>query len=255
MRAQAALSLGSVTPEPRVIEVLAEALRRDSDSAVRVAAARSLERLGDPAALPSLRAVERDSEPAVREAVARAIAAIERSMRGARGDRRTQTTGGTTDPAGGAAPEGGGDRGPVAAPRYYVGIGTPGTRVAAVDPSVLRSARAFIESRVRQIEGVVVAPESENPREAQRILRERALVGFYLDSSIVNLETRPDGAVRAQVSVVVQTYPDRNVRSMLSGAATVMGESGPAAQRAAIEGALTSALRNLSTAMAASSAR
>jgi hypothetical protein len=71
----------------------------------------------------------------------------------------------------------------------------------------------------------------------------------------VNLETRPDGAVRAQVSVVVQTYPDRNVRSMLSGAATVMGESGPAAQRAAIEGALTSALRNLSTAMAASSAR
>jgi hypothetical protein len=248
VRAQAALSLGSASPEPRVVEALTEALRGDTESAVRVAAASALERLADPSAVEALRAAERDSEPAVREAAQRAIAAIERARRPG-----GSTAGGITATTGAAAT--GTPGGTTGTPRYYVGVGTPGTKVAALDPSVLRSARSFIESRVRQIEGVVIAPETETPRQAQKVLRDRSLVGFYLDSSIVSIDVRADGSVRAQVSVMVQTYPDRNVRSMLSGAATVIGESGAAAQRAAIEGALTSALRNLSAAMAASSGR
>lgn len=241
VRAQAALSLASVSAEPSVIEALTAALR-DESSAVRAAAASSLERLGDVSALPALRAAERDSERGVRDAVARAVRALERVAR---------TTPSTT---GGSGSETGVEPTP-GTTRYYVGVGVPGTNVAGIERGTLQSARGFIAGRVQQLEGVRVAPESESPRDAERVIRRDSLTGFYLDSSIVSVETRPDGAVRAAVSVVVQSYPERNVRSMLQGAATVMGQSGPAAQRAAIEAALTSALRNLGTAMAVGAPR
>lgn len=249
VRAQAALSLGSVTPvEPQVVEALGGALRDDAP-AVRAAAASSLERLGAASALTGLRALERDPEREVREAATRAIRSLERVARAGGGS--TGTTGGgstgTTTTAGATGTRG--------TPRFYVGVGQPGTKVAAIDATVLRGARGFIQSRVQQMEGVVIAPESETSRQATQQLRQQSLSGFYLDSSIVSLETRPDGGVRAAVSIVVQTYPDRNVRSMLNGAATVMGETGPAAQRAAIEAAITGALRNLGTAFAAGSPR
>lgn len=243
VRAQAALSLGSVGAEPQVIEALTAALRDDAP-AVRAAAASSLERLGDPSALPALRSASSDRERAVAEAARSAVRALERVARaggGSGGASRTATS----------ASSGGGGAEPSGPARFYVGVGTPGTKVASIDRSVLEGARSFIASRVRQIDGVVIAPDRETSRQAQQVIRQRSLTGFYLDSSIVSLETRPDGGVRAQVSVVVQTYPDRNVRSMLNGAATVMGETGTAAQRAAIEGALNGALRNLGMAMGA----
>lgn len=240
VRAQAALSLGSVGAEPQVIEALTAALRDDAP-AVRAAAASSLERLGDPSALPALRTASSDRERAVAEAARSAVRALERVARAGGGSGTSRTA--TSTSSGGAEPSG--------RARFYVGVGTPGTKVASIDRSVLEGARSFIASRVRQIDGVVIAPDRETSRQAQQVIRQRSLTGFYLDSSIVSLETRPDGGVRAQVSVVVQTYPDRNVRSMLSGAATVMGETGTAAQRAAIEGALNGALRNLGMAMGA----
>ena len=244
VRAQAALSLGQVSPAgPEVIEALVGALTGDSDAAVRAAACSSLERIGDRAALGAMRAAARDSEAAVRDCATHAVATLEHAAPGARG-------GGTAPPAGGAA--GGGGSGPA---RFYVGVGQPGTKVRTVDAAVLTSTRQFIAGRVQQVAGVVVAPDQETPRQAQQVIRQRSLVGIYLDSSIVSLEARADGGVRAQVSIIVQTYPERDVRSMLSGAATVMGETGAAAQRAAIEAALNSALRNLPTAMAAGAPR
>jgi hypothetical protein len=254
VRAQAALSLGTVAVEPAVIEALGAAVRGDDNAAVRAAAASSLERLGDPAALPALREASRDREATVRTTATRAVRALERVARSGGGASAaaaaTAPTGGGA--ATGAAVGGGESRG---APRFYVGVGMPGTKVATVDRAVLQGARSFIAGRLQQMDGVVLAPEEESSRQAQQVLRQRSLTGFFLDSSIVSVETRPDGGVRAQVSVIVQSYPDRNVRSMLNGAATVMGQTGTAAQRAAIEGALNGALRNLGTAMGAGSPR
>jgi hypothetical protein len=244
VRAQAAVSLGSVPPEPSVLQALSNALR-DDNAAVRAAAANSLGRLGDPSVLPALRAVERDPEAAVRTSVAEAIASLQRA-----GSGRTtvaSTTSRTTSSSAGATTA------PSGPARYYVGIGVPGSRVSSVDPSVLQGARAFIQRSLMSMQGVVLAPDSESVAAANRVLRERSLAGFYIDSSVTVLEQRPDGALRASVSVVVQDYPGRNVRSMLTGSATVSGETGTAAQRTAIEAALGSALRNLGTAMAASS--
>jgi hypothetical protein len=245
VRAQAAVSLGSVPAEPSVVQALTQALR-DDNAAVRAAAASSLGRLGDPSAVAALRGLERDSEAAVRTAATEAITTLQRA-----GSSRTATASATARTTGTTAA--GGTSTPSGPARYYVGIGVPGSRVATVDPTVLRGARAYIERSLSAMQGVVVAPDAESVAAANRVIRERSLAGFYLDSSVTVLEQRPDGALRASVSVVVQDYPGRNVRSMLTGSATVSGETGATAQRTAIEAALGSALRNLGTAMAASS--
>lgn len=243
VRAQAAISLGAVTAEPGVVQALSAALR-DENAAVRAAAASSLGRLGDPSAIGALRALERDPEAAVRAAATEAIAALQRSAPRAPAEPSPPSVASATTTSAPAGPA-----------RYYVGIGTPGTRIASVDGSVLRTSRAFIERTVSAMPGVVIAPEDESPAAAGRAVRQRQLSGFYLDSSVTALEERPGGALRAAVSVVVQDYPGRNVRSMLTGSATVSGETGTEAQRTVIEAALGSALRNLGTAMSASARR
>ncbi len=235
VRAQAALSLGSVTAEPAVIDALTQALG-DESGAVRAAASSALERLGDPSALTALRAAQRDREAGVRAAASSAVRALERVARSGGGS--------STARPGGSSPGGG------AQARFYVGVGMPGTRVPSIDGAILRSARSYIASRVSQMDGVLVAPESETPRQAQSVIRDRSLTGYYLDSSVVSVAPRGEG-LRVEVSVVVQSYPDRNVRAMLSGAATVMGETGAAAQRTALEGALNSALSRLGSAFVA----
>lgn len=231
VRAQAALSLGTVSPAAGVIGALTRALS-DESGAVRAAAAVSLARQGDPSALPALRAVAGDPEAGVRTAVRDAIASIEA--------RTGQGSSTPTRPVSGGAP------------RFYIGIGSAGAADANIDRRLVQMTRTLVERRVGAIEGVVVAPENEHPREAERELRARSMTGFYLDASIVSVAAQPGGGTRVQVSVVVQSYPDRVVRSMLQGSATATG--GNAAQ-AALDAAIGAALRRLQTAMAAAPAR
>jgi hypothetical protein len=242
VRAQAALSLGRVTGDPQVVRALSEALA-DEHPAVRAASAASLERLADPAALDALRRAQNDREPSVRSAAQRAVRALEAIAR-----RRPRTAPVPTSPT--IDDPGGGSAGPA---RFYVGVGTPGTKVSALDRATLASARAFMEGRVRAIDGVVVAPENEARAAADRVIRSRRLSGYYLDSSIVSVDERPDGSVRAAVSVIVQTYPGRDIRVMLQGAATVSG--GGNMRQTAIEAALQGALRRLPQALEQSVAR
>lgn len=235
VRAQAALSLGRMDASSDIVNALSAALR-DPHPAVRTAAAASLEQLGDASALDALRRVRSDRDATVRSAVARAIRALERVAR-----TRPRSEPVPSEPSGGQA-------------RYYVGVGTPGTTVG-VDRRVLDAVRRFLVERVGQIDGVVVAPEDESSRQAQRVLRSRRLSGYFLDSSIVQVEER-NGGTRAVVSVIVGTYPGRDMRVILQGAATVQGGgSGAQVQQQAIEGALTGALRRLPQALAASDAR
>ncbi len=235
VRTQAAISLGSVHTGPEVVEALSGALG-DDHPAVRAAAAAALERHGDPSALPALRRAAHDREAAVRTAAERAVRQLERMARSRPRSRALP------DSSSGTEPSGGGEA------RYYVAIGRPGTRLRNVSHDTLDQLRSFIERQVRGVPGVEVAPASERPAAANRVLRQRGLVGYYLDSSIVEVEPRPGGGLHVRVSVVVQTYPGRDIRSMLNGAATVTSGGG-AAQRQVIEGALRSALRGLAPVM------
>lgn len=245
VRAQAALSLGRVTGDPEVVRALSTSLG-DEHPAVRAASAASLERLGDPSALDALRRAQNDSEPSVRSAANRAVRSLERVARSR--PRTTPVPSGGGGTAGTEEPSGGGPA------RFYIGLGTPGTKVAQIDRATLTGARSFMEGRVRAIPGVVVAPENESRSAADRVLRSRRLTGYYLDSSIVSVDERPDGSVRAAVSVIVQTYPGRDIRVMLQGAATVSG-GGSSARQTAIEAALQGALRRLPQALEQSVAR
>lgn len=240
VRAQAAISLGGAPTEPAVVDALIAALR-DDNPIVRAAAAAALERHGDPSALPALEGLAaNDRDATVRNAAQRAVRTLQRMARTQPRHAPVPGRGSTQQPSGNA--------------RFYVAVGPPGTKVQGLPRNVLDGARTFIERTAGTVPGVEIAPQNERGPAARRVLSERRLVGYYLDSSIISVEPRPGGGLRASVSVVLQSYPDRNIRSMLNGAATVMGATGAQAQQQAIEGALRGALRGLPQAMEAGAA-
>lgn len=233
VRAQAALSLGRVDPSEAVTKALSGALR-DPHPAVRSAAASSLQRLGDPSALPALKLARNDEHATVRKSVRRAIGRLERIASSR--PRRTPL------------PEGGG--GPS---RYYVAVAAPKAESVSVPRAVLSRAHEALVKEVRGMDGVVVAPKGESPARAKGALRQKELLGYHVQSSVVRLEETSSGT-RAVVSVVLATYPGREMRAMLQGAATA-GSRGPEAAAQAIEGALRGALRRLPQALDASAQR
>jgi hypothetical protein len=120
-----------------------------------------------------------------------------------------------------------------------------------MDADAIRTARAILVREASGVTGVEIAPERESNAQARTVVQRRRLAGFYLDASIVSLGENANG-MRAEVSVIVATYPGRDMRSILRGAATVPGGRGPEAERQALEGAIRGALRSLSQALAAS---
>lgn len=243
VRAQAALALAGTPDDPQVAAALTRALSRDEHPAVRAASASALERLRPPSALGALRTALRDEDKAVRAAAKRALAEVERAASLAAKSSSSGSSAGQPRDTGGAAV-------------YYVGVGLPASRVPAVSPAVLRSLREHVAREVVQISGVRLAPEQETSAAAERELKQQKMAGYFIDSSITNVETKPDGSIRAQVSVIVGTYPGRDMRAMLSGAATISGSgSGESARLEAIQAAYTGALRRLPQAMQAGLAR
>lgn len=239
VRAQAALALARVQNDPNVTRALVDALR-DDNAAVRAAAAASLETVGDPTAIDGLRGVLNDRDSGVRAAAQRSIRALERVA----SSRPPPNNGGGVVP-----PPTTGEA------RFYIGIGSPGAQ-ATVAPAVLQRARTFLVSSVGQMQGVAVAPDGERANDASAVLTRRHLTGCFLEASITSVEVRPDGGLRAAVSVTVYTYPGRELRSMLTGAATIQGAGASDETREqAIQAAITSALRRLPQALEAAAAR
>ena len=229
VRAQAALAFGQRESEPAAVRSLIGALR-DAHPAVRAASAAAVENLRAIEALSPLRAARGDKDPAVRSAIDRAIGAIERA-----GTRPT-------------LPE------PTGTPTYYVAVGTPSTQ-ADLSSGALRALRDHMLKQVAPIRGVRLAPENEPQAAATSVLKSKRMVGYYLDSAVTKIEPK-EGALRAQVSVIVGTYPGRAMRVMLSGAATVSGAgTSEQAKLQAAEAAFTGALRRLPEAMQAAMAR
>lgn len=231
VRAQAAISLGTVEGSRTAVEALTSALH-DTHPAVRAAAATSLGKVGDANAISALRSLDKDSEEPVRAAARESMAKLARSQ---------PTSRDPTTPGPGPAPAG--------PALYYVAVAEPGTRVATMDKRLLAQARTLIKRRVGQIQGVRLAPDSETAQDAEQVLKKQRLKGFYLDSSIVSVEKKSGGETRVAVSVIVATYPGRDMRAILQGAATVTGSGGQTYNQA-VEGAFSGALRQLSQALA-----
>lgn len=225
VRAQAAISLGSVGPSAEVVAALSVGLA-DEHPAVRAAAANSLGKLADPKALPALRKLSRDPEAPVRSAASSAITALESSAR---------RTGSQV-----AAPQ------PSGPPRYYVAVARPSTRVTELGTGDLAKAEQTLRDRLAEIDGVVLAQSGETVATARDVLKARKLKGYYIESSITSVEQK-SGGTRVAVSVILATYPDRSIRAMMQGAATAIG--GADQREQATTSALKSALNQLPSAL------
>lgn len=244
VRTQAALSLARTSGGSQVVQALVRALG-DSNPSVRAAAATALGTVGDSSALAAVQRLAVPAQPtAVRTAATRAATSIQGRSGGGQQVVAAVTTSGT----GATSPP------PSGGSRYYVGIGSPGSRVSRITPELLTYARGVIAQQAGGMDGVEVAPENESNSVATGVIRRRQLAGVFIDCSIVSADATANGT-RVAVSVVVGTYPGRDMRAILNGAATVPGASGPEADRAAIEGAVRGALRNLPQALRSAAGR
>lgn len=222
VRAQAALSLGQLEKTRRSVAAL-ERATRDRHPAVRVSAITSLRRLESKSSLPVVERATKDRNKSVRRAALEAAQALE-----ALGERR---------------------RGP-GAPRYLLAVGMPGAKAERVSRQMLFDARIYLSDQLVQLEGIELAPDDLSPADAKSEIARRGLHGFYLESSVVTLEPKGAG-VRAVVSVIVLSYPGRDMRGMLRGAATATGGYSPETAEQAIQGAFVGALRRLPTVLRA----
>jgi hypothetical protein len=127
----------------------------------------------------------------------------------------------------------------------------PANAGGGLSASTLSRARELLIQNIAAIEGVEIAPANESNAAARSVIQRRGLVGFYVDCSI-SVEERA-GGIRAAVNLNLNTYPGRDMRAILQGAATVPGEgTGEATKQRAIEAAIASAARRLPQAMEAS---
>lgn len=226
VRAQAALSLGQLDVSPKSVAALERAVR-DRHPAVRVSAISSLRRLGAKEALPAVERAKRDRNKSVRRAAVEAVAVLE-----AIGERQ---------------------RGP-GEPRHLIAVGMPGAKAQRVSRQMLFDARIFLSEKLIELSGIELAPDDLSPADAKREIGRRKLRGYYLESSIVTLKPKGN-AVRAVVSVIVLTYPGRDMRAMLRGAATASGTYNAGTAEQAVQGAFVGALRRLPQVLSAADAK
>ena len=226
VRAQAALSLGQLDSSSQTIAALERAVR-DKHPAVRVSAISSLRRLESKGSLPVVEKAIRDKNKSVRRAAVEAAATLS-----AVGER---------------------ERGP-GQTRFLVAVGMPGAKAERVSRQMLFDARIYLSEQLAGLNGVELAPDDLSPVEAKREIAKRNLHGFYLESSIVTLEPKGAG-VRAVVSIIVLSYPGRDMRGMLRGAATASGRYSNESAEQAVQGAFVSALRRLPALLSAAKSK
>ena len=226
VRAQAALSLGHLESTPKSIAALERAVS-DKHPAVRVAAISSLRRFNAKESLPVVENAMQDRNKAVRRAAVEAAAVLSVVDDRQRGPGKTE---------------------------YLIAVGMPGAKADRVSRQMLFDTRIFLSERLLALNGVELAPDDLTPVDAKREIAQRRLQGYYLESSIVTLEPKGPG-VRAVVSIIVLSYPGRDMRGMLRGAATASGRYTPDTAEQAVQGAMVGALRRLPVVLNAAKAK
>lgn len=232
VRARAAMILGRTRSE-QVLAALSRALR-DPHPGVRAAVASGLAKQGPGAKAPLESALGRERDRKVQRALQSALGKL----------------------GGGAAPSA--KPGPALAAaaavtvpepglgRFYVGIGKATDPNHQLSGSTLGQLDATLRSAVSRLNGVRIAPAGESPSSAKQVLGSDGRSGFYLDVSVASVTHEPSVGTRATVSVMVGTYPGRDMRAMLKGAATLPGSPNDEESRAAaVQGALQSVVRKL----------
>jgi len=228
---------------------LRDALENAPQFRVRLQAATTLGRMRSAAATEALVGALSDPHPAVRRAAVSALSrrggpGVEAALRRAEASERDgKVKQALTRALAKAAPKPAAPQPGAGGPRYYVGVGE--VVGSGLSPVLLSRVDGMVRSGVQSMGGVRLAPRGESPGAASAVLSSQSRAGFFLDVRVG--EVTQDGAgTAASVSVVVGSYPGRDMRAIVKGKATLPGGTGSQADRdKAVEGAVRSALRKL----------
>jgi len=222
VRVQMAFAMGN-TRDPSLRPHLERALR-DSNPAVRAAAATGLGRLGSRAALRALRRARRDNSASVRMQVERSIRTLESAgteTQTARAPRRRPTGMGevytpvTVLPRAGTVPW--------PRVRYVVVLGRMANRSSFRGGEVLAARlRDEVARNLMLLRGVAVfRGESEVDARARREIQRRRLPKLQLDGNLTDVDrSRRRGEVSVRCAVSLMLLEEGNIRGMMNGAAT-----------------------------------
>lgn len=210
-RRRAAVELGELG-DTDALPALILSMLADRDESVRAACAEALAALAERSALPALRAASKDESPLVRRLATAAVKRLSPAAHSGGGKRVTVVVGRSASKAkSGTLPD---------------------------IPKVLREA---VIKEMRDSTELDVIEDLESAGGTAS--------GFTVDSSVIKLSrlTTPAGEleVSCDVSMIIAALPGRNVVSMVTGGASVIGPRGPSTKptRAFIESLETEAVQ------------
>ncbi len=198
LRTQAALALGT-SDDPSAAAPLCEALDDPSDS-VRSAAAAALGKLKNPAGLPCLRNHIGEMNASVRFV-------IERSLNALQGLAWP-----TTPP-----PPGPNDA-------FYVFIGPVTDKTGRGDNTVALLVGAAMQDKLLSLHGYAVAPQGESGAAAMRVITQKGLKGFLLQTRVEPPRSNGND-LTIQVRVTMWTYPSKSLQGEFRPKLTMSGAS------------------------------
>jgi hypothetical protein len=198
LRTQAALALGA-SDDPAALAPLCEALDDTSDS-VRSAAAAAIGKLKNPTGLPCLKEHLADANASVRSVVERSAKSLEGSIWPAK-----------------PPPPGPNDT-------FYIAIGPVTDKTGRLDKTVEQLVGSTMQDKLLSLRGYAVAPQGEAAAAARRVIKQKSLRGFLLQTRVEPPRSSENG-LTIQVRVTMWTYPAKALQGEFSPKLTMSGAS------------------------------
>ena len=195
VRTQAALALGA-SGDKRALEPLCEALD-DSNTTVRAASAAALGklRMGGEECLSEQ--LEEESNASVKSVIRKSLGKL----------------------------KGGGAKKLGAGSKYYVAIGKLKDKSGRAGGDLDKMVRQAMLSAIDQLDGFVVAPESESPSQAKTLLKKhKNVTAFYLWPKLKK-PTYTGGKLSIKMSLSIFSYPGKALKGMTSTKLSMPGVS------------------------------
>jgi HEAT repeats len=199
VRTQAALALGA-SDDPSAVAPLCDALD-DSSTSVRSAAAAALGKLKSPAGVPCLRDHASETNASVRSVIERSLGALQ----------------GSSAWPSKPPPPGPNDT-------YYVAIGPVADKTGRDDKTVEQLVGSTMQDKLLSLRGYAVAPQGESAPAARRVVKQKSLRGYLLQTRVEPLRTGSNG-LTVQVRVTMWSYPDKALQGEFSPKLTMQGAS------------------------------
>ncbi|HVV81743.1 MAG TPA: HEAT repeat domain-containing protein [Kofleriaceae bacterium] len=257
----AALALVAVigTAHADNVDVLLKDLSGGRDFKVRLAAALSLARLGDPRAIPGFLAALDDSDKTVRGAAVvglgkvvdassseltrkRVVAALDKLAHGDPSDPTTRQAIKTRDAIAKLGPSV-----TVTAGGYYINL-APMTAKAKGTEALRDLMRETAQKGLLKVDPRITVTWPNGKEPTQKDLDKAKVRGYYVDGAIQEVTVVEKGSaslVSCKISMLIATFPGKSIFGFLEGGAKVQGSNTPKDIEAAKQDCVTAVVEDL----------